>query len=120
MAIYFAGLERGITTGWTSAWIQTSGARLARRLPVALVGMGPPGGDPMPRRGENVLPRPARPDMLPPIHREHIMNRRSFLRAGVGVAASALPRIAIAQPAKSRVLRFVPQANLTLLDPIFT
>jgi peptide/nickel transport system substrate-binding protein len=48
------------------------------------------------------------------------MNRRSFLRAGVGVAASALPRFAIAQPANTRVLRFVPQANLTLLDPIFT
>ena len=48
------------------------------------------------------------------------MNRRSFLRAGVGVAASALPPFAIAQPANTRVLRFVPQANLTLLDPIFT
>ena len=27
---------------------------------------------------------------------------------------------AIAQPARARTLRFVPQANLTLLDPIFT
>ena len=48
------------------------------------------------------------------------MDRRSFLHAGVGAAASALPRFAIAQPANTRVLRFVPQANLTLLDPIFT
>ena len=31
-----------------------------------------------------------------------------------------LPRFAIAQPANARVLRFVPQANLTLLDPIIT
>lgn len=49
------------------------------------------------------------------------MDRRSFLRGGVGgVAVSSLPRVAIAQPANTRVLRFVPQANLTLLDPIFT
>jgi peptide/nickel transport system substrate-binding protein len=49
------------------------------------------------------------------------MNRRSFLRAGTaGVLATALPRFSIAQPANSRVLRFVPQANLTVLDPIFT
>jgi peptide/nickel transport system substrate-binding protein len=50
-----------------------------------------------------------------------IMNRRSFLHAGAaGVAVAGLPRFAIAQPASSRRLRFVPQANLTLLDPIFT
>ena len=49
------------------------------------------------------------------------MNRRSFLRAGAaGIAASSLPRFSIAQPAKARVLRFVPQANLTVLDPIIT
>jgi len=46
------------------------------------------------------------------------MRRRSFIAAGA--AAAALPRIAIAQPARTRTLRFVPQANLTLLDPIFT
>ena len=45
------------------------------------------------------------------------MNRRTFLQAS---AAVALPRFAIAQPAGTRTLRFVPQANLTLLDPIFT
>jgi peptide/nickel transport system substrate-binding protein len=46
------------------------------------------------------------------------MKRRRFLAAAT--AATALPRFAIAQPAASRVLRFVPQANLTLLDPIAT
>jgi peptide/nickel transport system substrate-binding protein len=46
------------------------------------------------------------------------MKRRTFL-AGSGAAAT-LPRFAIAQPAKSRVLKFVPQSNLTLVDPIIT
>jgi peptide/nickel transport system substrate-binding protein len=45
------------------------------------------------------------------------MKRRTLLRAA---AATALPRFAIAQPASARVLRFVPQSNLTLLDPIVT
>ena len=49
------------------------------------------------------------------------MRRRSFLQAGAaGIAAAALPRVSIAQPANARVLRFVPQSNLTLLDPIIT
>ena len=49
------------------------------------------------------------------------MKRRSFLRAGAaGVAAASLPRFSIAQPANARVLKFVPQANLTVLDPIIT
>jgi hypothetical protein len=48
-----------------------------------------------------------------------IMQRRTFLTTGL--AATALPhRFAIAQSARARTLRFVPQANLTLLDPIFT
>ncbi|MGE0419736.1 MAG: ABC transporter substrate-binding protein, partial [Acetobacteraceae bacterium] len=46
------------------------------------------------------------------------MKRRSFLAAGA--AAATLPRFAIAQSANARVLRFVPQANLTVLDPILT
>ena len=46
------------------------------------------------------------------------MKRRTFLQAAT---AAALPAsFAIAQPAATRTLRFVPQANLTLLDPIFT
>jgi peptide/nickel transport system substrate-binding protein len=47
------------------------------------------------------------------------MKRRIFL--GASAAVAALPtRFSVAQPANARVLRFVPQANLTLLDPIFT
>lgn len=49
------------------------------------------------------------------------MKRRSFLTGtAAGVAGASLPRFAIAQPANARVLRFVPQANLTVLDPILT
>ena len=47
------------------------------------------------------------------------MKRRTFLQAGA-VAAAMPTTFAIAQPARMRTLRFVPQANLTLLDPIFT
>jgi len=55
------------------------------------------------------------------------MRRRMLLKstaatvltmAGAGATHFAAP--AIAQPAKSAALRFVPQANLTLLDPVFT
>src|SRR5215207_4198852 len=47
------------------------------------------------------------------------MKRRTLLASAA--AATAIPRsFAIAQPARTRTLRFVPQANLTLLDPIFT
>ncbi len=43
------------------------------------------------------------------------------MRAGAAsITAGVLPRFAIAQPANTRVLRFVPQSNLTLLDPIIT
>ena len=49
------------------------------------------------------------------------MRRRSFLKAGMaGALAASLPRVSIGQPANASVLRFVPQANLTLLDPIIT
>ena len=49
------------------------------------------------------------------------MKRRSLLQgAGAAVAAGTLPRIAIAQPASATTLKFVPQANLTSLDPIWT
>ncbi|WP_237214061.1 ABC transporter substrate-binding protein [Falsiroseomonas oryziterrae] len=49
------------------------------------------------------------------------MLRRDLLAAGAASAgAAALPRFAIAQPASARVLRMVPQANLTSLDPIWT
>jgi hypothetical protein len=51
----------------------------------------------------------------------HFMRRRSVLRAGLaGGVAALLPRFAIGQAGDARVLRFVPQANLTVLDPIVT
>lgn len=45
------------------------------------------------------------------------MRRRTFIQ---GAAASLLAAPAIAQPAKTATLRFVPQANLSVLDPIWT
>ncbi len=44
------------------------------------------------------------------------MRRRSFLAATASLPAAP----ALAQPARARTLRFVPQANLTSLDPIWT
>lgn len=50
------------------------------------------------------------------------MQRREFLKAGA--AALAMPAgvaaPALAQPAGSRVLRFIPQADLAVIDPIVT
>ena len=47
------------------------------------------------------------------------MKRRMFLgTTAAAAAAGALPRVAIGQ--QPNVLRFIPHANLTLLDPIFT
>jgi peptide/nickel transport system substrate-binding protein len=47
-----------------------------------------------------------------------LVKRRTFLQAS---GAAVLPTsFAIGQPASVRTLRFVPQANLSLLDPIFT
>ena len=49
------------------------------------------------------------------------MNRRDLLRASAAAGATAaLPRFATAQPAQNRLLKMVPQANLTSLDPIWT
>ncbi len=49
------------------------------------------------------------------------MKRRSLLQlAAATTATSALPRFAIAQSASATTLKFVPQANLTSLDPIWT
>jgi len=47
------------------------------------------------------------------------MNRRTLMRSALA-AATLPPSFAIAQPNSARTLRFVPQANLSLLDPIFT
>ena len=49
------------------------------------------------------------------------MKRRALL--GAAASAAVLPRFAVAQSAqalRAKTLRFVPQANLTLLDPVFT
>ena len=49
------------------------------------------------------------------------MLRRNLLATGLAAGATAaLPRFAIAQNAGARVLKFVPQANLTSLDPVWT
>jgi hypothetical protein len=45
------------------------------------------------------------------------MRRRTLLQTA---AASLLAAPAIAQPAKTATLHFVPQANLKALEPIFT
>ena len=44
------------------------------------------------------------------------LNRRSFL--AVSAATLTAPRLAVA--AEQRVLRFVPQADLAAVDPVFT
>ncbi|MEO8715695.1 MAG: ABC transporter substrate-binding protein, partial [Acetobacteraceae bacterium] len=51
------------------------------------------------------------------------MKRRDFLRSGAGIALTASAGLAaphVARGAENRVLRFVPQANLANLDPIWT
>ncbi|WP_419896810.1 ABC transporter substrate-binding protein [Roseomonas sp. USHLN139] len=49
------------------------------------------------------------------------MRRRGFLAAGAGLGlAPALARPAVAQNAAAQVLRVIPQANLTSLDPFWT
>ncbi|HWL79426.1 MAG TPA: ABC transporter substrate-binding protein [Roseomonas sp.] len=48
------------------------------------------------------------------------MHRRHFIAATAGLAAAGLARPLRAAAASPRVLRFVPQANLTSLDPIWT
>lgn len=51
------------------------------------------------------------------------MKRRTLLKASVGLAAASLPfasRFALAQQGGAKTLRFVPQANLSILDPIIS
>ena len=52
------------------------------------------------------------------------MDRRTFLKAGAGVAAfgsaAGISAPALSQGANARTLRFVPQANLANFDPIWT
>lgn len=46
------------------------------------------------------------------------MHRRTLLTAAA--AAPFLPRPSLAQPASARVLKYVPQADLTIIDPVMT
>ncbi len=49
------------------------------------------------------------------------MRRRDAMKAGMAAAAaSALPKVAITQPASARVLKFIPQADVSILDPMVT
>ncbi len=48
------------------------------------------------------------------------MKRRSPLAATAAAVTAAIPLVRPAVAQQSKVLRFVPHANLTLLDPIFT
>jgi peptide/nickel transport system substrate-binding protein len=48
------------------------------------------------------------------------MRRRSMLQAAAILPATGLAGPAIGQNMRARTLRFVPQANLTSLDPIWT
>jgi peptide/nickel transport system substrate-binding protein len=47
-----------------------------------------------------------------------MMDRRRFLTTAA--SAAAMPRPALAQGSAARTLRFVPETNLTILDPIVT
>ncbi len=47
------------------------------------------------------------------------MHRRTLMLAGAA-AAAGLPRFAVAQPAAARTVRFIPHADLGILDPIVT
>src|SRR6478736_99432 len=56
---------------------------------------------------------------MPERQQETAMKRRTLLQgAAAGAATATAP--AVAQPARTATLRFVPQANLTALDPIWT
>ncbi|MFN3447778.1 MAG: ABC transporter substrate-binding protein [Roseococcus sp.] len=48
------------------------------------------------------------------------MHRRDLLGATGALAAAALSAPALAQPAAQRTLKFIPHANLTVMDPIWT
>jgi len=48
------------------------------------------------------------------------MERRTLFRSIAALGGAMLASPSVAQPAKAATLRFVPQANLTALDPIWT
>src|SRR5918912_2831788 len=48
------------------------------------------------------------------------VERRALVRGIAALGGAVLASPAVAQPARTNALRFVPQANLTALDPIWT
>src|SRR5690348_15987258 len=48
------------------------------------------------------------------------MERRTLIRGITALGSAMLASPVVAQPARTNTLRFVPQANLTALDPIWT
>lgn len=48
------------------------------------------------------------------------MQRRQFLASGLATGLAGLPAPAIAAGSRAKVLRFVPQSDVTILDPIWT
>ena len=48
------------------------------------------------------------------------MKRRTLLRTGTAAVAAGLARPHIARAAGSRILRFIPQGDLAVLDPVWT
>ena len=48
------------------------------------------------------------------------IDRRTMFQALTAMSGAMLAAPSVAQPAKAATLRFVPQANLTALDPIWT
>lgn len=54
------------------------------------------------------------------MQKDHPMDRRTFVKGTAAAAGSLLAAPAIAQDMSAKILRFVPQANLTALDPMWT
>ncbi len=48
------------------------------------------------------------------------MKRRTLLHAGTAALATGLARPTVIRAAESRVLKFIPQADLAVLDPVWT
>src|SRR5271167_944161 len=48
------------------------------------------------------------------------MKRRTFLKMAAGAATTAVAAPALVRAESSRVLRFIPQSDLTALDPVWT
>src|ERR1700722_3966878 len=56
----------------------------------------------------------------PTSNRESPVKRRTLLRTGTAAVATALARPNLTRAAGTRVLKFIPQADLAVLDPVWT